>query len=150
MNWRVISAISQKDIKESLKNLYVLFALVMPIGISLLFRIIMPGDVASVGELVIAVQQQEPSRFVQNLENVENVRLVPAGNGVSLADAITNNNAVGGVVVPAGLDQTIQAGGIRKSTCIYRMAKVEERYRSSNPLFEIRLGSLPANKCRCG
>jgi ABC-2 type transport system permease protein len=112
MNWRVISAIAEKDIRESFKNLYVLFALIMPIGISLLFRLVMPGDVSATSEMVIAVQQNGTSSFVQNLEQVQDVRLVPAGNGVSLADAMKNNDAVGGVVIPAGLDDTIKAGGL--------------------------------------
>ncbi len=43
MNWRVVLAIARKDIVDAFNNRYILFTLVMPIGISLLFRLAFGG-----------------------------------------------------------------------------------------------------------
>ena len=39
MKWRVIRAVAQKDLLEAIKNRYLFFSLILPIGLSLLFSL---------------------------------------------------------------------------------------------------------------
>jgi ABC-2 type transport system permease protein len=62
MQTRIILAIAKKDIADAVKNAYILFALILPVGLSLFFRVLLPADgderlqtMALVMSLVLAV-----------------------------------------------------------------------------------------------
>ena len=108
MNWRVTLAIAQKDIVDAVKNLYLLFSLVLPIGISLLFRLVFPGP-DELGTLTIAVYDPGGSRLVAALREMFQVRLLEVTSDQQLAEGV-EKKAVGGLAVPAGFDAAVEAG----------------------------------------
>ena len=63
MNWRAVLAITRKDVVDAVKNLYILFGLVLPIGLSLLFSLAFPGP-DELATLTVAVHDPGGSRLV--------------------------------------------------------------------------------------
>jgi ABC-type transport system involved in multi-copper enzyme maturation permease subunit len=43
MSWRVIAAIAQKDLLDAIRNRYLLVALLTPLSIALVMRLMLPG-----------------------------------------------------------------------------------------------------------
>ncbi|MCC7354377.1 MAG: ABC transporter permease [Anaerolineae bacterium] len=110
MNWRIILAIARKDIVDAFNNRYVLFAILMPILMSLLFRLAF-GNVDSdrIGRLNVAVHDPGNSRLVAALRNSSDVNLSQFGDLADMRAAV-KGSIVGGLAVPAGFDDALQKG----------------------------------------
>jgi len=108
MKWRVVMAITRKDIVDAIKNSHLFFALLLPIGLSLLFRVVFTPPEA-LGTLRIAVYDQGGSNLVEQLRILPQVRLVQVSSAEELSAQIAEG-AVGGLVLPAEFDKAIQAG----------------------------------------
>ncbi|MBN1137270.1 MAG: ABC transporter permease [Anaerolineae bacterium] len=108
MNWRIVAAIARKDIVDAIKNLYVLFSLVLPVGILLLFGVMFP-DASEVGTMTIAVYDQGDSRLVNSLRGTDGVQVIEVRSEEELL-AQARKQAVIGLVLPAGFDSAVQAG----------------------------------------
>ena len=106
MNWRAILTIAHKDIVDAIKNRYILFALILPIGVSLLLRVAFPGP----DELItIAVYDPGDSRLVSGLRELSAVRLLEVTSDRQLPEEV-EKETVGGLAVPAGFDAAVEAG----------------------------------------
>ncbi len=116
MKWRVVLAIAQKDIVDAVKNLYILFSLVMPIGFSLLFGLIMPKS-SEVSVLSIVVHDPGRSRLVAELRQEPEVEMLEAASAEQLP-AEVERKATGGLIVPLGFDAALQ-GGQRPELILY-------------------------------
>ena len=109
MNGRVMSAIAGKDIADAIRNRYILFCLVLPLGLSLLFRVIMPSD-EDLASLTVAILDPDGSRLVTQLREAEHVELIEVTSEEALIDAL-DEDAAGGLSVPSGFDAALEAGG---------------------------------------
>jgi ABC-2 type transport system permease protein len=107
MNWRIVWAIARKDIVDALKNGYLLFALLLPIGISLLFNVTMLRPGADI--ITVAVYDPGGSRLAAGLREAPTVKLVEVDSEEALVEAV-KREAVGGIEVPAGFDAAVAAG----------------------------------------
>lgn len=108
--WRIVRAIAQKDIVDAVRNLYILFAMVLPIGLSLVFRVILPGP-EELGTLTIAVYDPGGSRLVAKLRELPRVRLKEVTSPEELRGKVEKEKeVVGGLVVPVGFDAAVKAG----------------------------------------
>jgi ABC-2 type transport system permease protein len=69
MHPRLALAITRKDLRDALQNMYMLFAIVLPVGMSILFKLIFPSDsgLGSGGLLSIAVYDPEGSQYIQKI-----------------------------------------------------------------------------------
>ncbi len=105
MNWRAVLAIVQKDMVEAVKNRYLLIGLLLPIGLSLLLGLFLPG---TGGDLTLKVAVYDPagSRLVAGLRQQMQVRVLEAASEAELLD-IVEKDAVGGLAVPAGFDREV-------------------------------------------
>lgn len=108
MNWRVILVVARKDIVDAVKNLYILFGLVLPIGLSLLLRLIFTGP-DDLGTLTVAVYDPTGSRLVTELRALPQVHLLEVDSAQQLT-AEVERNAVGGLALPVNLDAAVDAG----------------------------------------
>ncbi len=111
MNWRIMWAIAQKDITDAMKNLFILFALLLPIGMSIMLRPMMGGYGNGNDEITlnIAVYDPEGSRLVAGLQNLPQVKLVETSSEQQMLDSI-QVRVIGGISVPPGFDAAIDAG----------------------------------------
>jgi len=106
--WRVVWAVVRKDIVDAVKNQFILFGLILPILMALLFRIVFPSS-DSLDRLVIAVYDAGNSRLVAELRELPQVQLIEVASEQRLAEAV-EDNAVGGLAIPAGFDAAVDAG----------------------------------------
>lgn len=105
MQPRIILAIAKKDIVDAVKNAYILFALILPVGMSLLFSFIIPQD----RPLDIVVYDPGQSRLVELLKGNTAWQLIAA----SSADAVSQRvkeGALGGLALPDDFDAAVAAG----------------------------------------
>jgi ABC-2 type transport system permease protein len=108
MHSRIILAIAKKDIVDAVKNAYVLFALILPVGLSLLFSFMS----ASGGKdrlLNIVIYDAGQSRLVEQLQANRAVKLIPA-NSADEVPVQVKDGQLGGLALPADFDAAVAAG----------------------------------------
>ncbi len=109
MNSRVVTAIARKDIVDAIRNRYLLVALLTPLLVAVLFRVLLPG-LTSVNNLTIVVHDPGSSRLVSELRAVPLVKLVEAGSAQAVTTDVEKNKAVGGLAIPMNFDADVAAG----------------------------------------
>lgn len=108
MNWRVVMAIFRKDIVDAIKNRYILFVLVLPIGMSLLLNLIFE-DPNENNLFKIVVYDRGDSRLVRDLEASSLMEVVRVDAPEQLEQQV-KDDAVGGLALPDGFDAAVAAG----------------------------------------
>jgi ABC-2 type transport system permease protein len=108
MNSRVVSAFAQKDIVDAIRNRYLLGALLTPVFVAILLRVLLPG----ISNLNFTVVVHDPgnSRVVSELRAMPQLKVIAAASAEGVANELEKSKAVGGLVVPAGFDADIAAG----------------------------------------
>jgi ABC-2 type transport system permease protein len=109
MNSRVVAAIARKDLVDAIRNRYLLVALVTPLLVAILFRVLLPG-INSMSNLTVVVHDPGKSDLVAQLRTMPQIKLVEASSADVAASEVEKNNAVGAVVVPANFDADVAAG----------------------------------------
>lgn len=108
MNSRVVTAIAWKDIIDAIRNRYLLIALLTPLLVALIFRVLLPG-LEGQNALTIVVHDPDNSQLVAQLR-MPQIFLVEAGSADAVAGEVEKSKAVGGLVVPTNFDADIAAG----------------------------------------
>jgi ABC-2 type transport system permease protein len=110
MNGRIILAITQKDIRDAIKNRYLLIGLVLPIAMSLLFRLLFSGT-TDLGTLPVAVYNPGGSRFASQWQALPQIKLRVVDSIEQLKEQTTGpGSAIAGIAIPANFDQDIASG----------------------------------------
>jgi len=109
MNWGVVAAIARKDIVDAVRNRYLLVALMTPLFVALLFRVLLPG-LNSLSSMTIVVHDPGASQLVSKLAASPQIKLIKAGSVEGLANEVEKSNAVGGLAIPASFDADVAAG----------------------------------------
>jgi ABC-2 type transport system permease protein len=105
MQPRIILAIAKKDIVDAVKNAYILFALILPVGMSLLFSFMIPQD----RPLDIVVYDPGQSRLVELLKSNAAWQLIPASSAEAVSQRV-KEGALGGLALPDDFDVALAAG----------------------------------------
>jgi len=109
MNFSVISAITRKDVVDAIRHRYLLTALVTPLLVALLFRVMLPGgDGRTV--LTVVVHAAGSSALVAGLRNTPRIGVIEAASADAMASEVARTKAIGGLVVPANFDADLAAG----------------------------------------
>jgi ABC-2 type transport system permease protein len=108
MNSRVVSAFAQKDIVDAIRNRYLLGALLTPVFVAILLRVLLPG----INNLNFTVVVHDPgnSRLVSELRSVPRMKVITAASAEGVANELEKSKAVGGLAIPASFDADIAAG----------------------------------------
>ena len=109
MNFGIVSAITRKDVIDSIRHRYLLTALVTPLLVALLFRVLLPG-VNSRSILTIVVHDPGASASVTKLRKTPQVTVIDATSAESTVSEVENQKAIGGLVVPVNFDADVAAG----------------------------------------
>lgn len=109
MNSSVIAAIARKDIVDAIRNRYLLVALLTPLFVALLFRVLMPG-IDAMKQLTIVVHDPGESRLVAKLRDSPQVTLVKASSAEAVPSEVENSKANGGLAIPPNFDADVAAG----------------------------------------
>jgi ABC-2 type transport system permease protein len=109
MNISVVSAITRKDVVDAIRHRYLLTALLTPLLVALLFRVMLPGgDGRTV--LNVVVHAAGDSALVAELRNTPRIGVLEAASADAMASEVRRTKAVGGLVVPATFDADLSAG----------------------------------------
>ena len=110
MHPRIIFAIVRKDLVDAAKNMYLLFAIVLPVGMSVLFRFIFPSDTGSSGVLDIAIYDAGKSQLVQYLTDSKQFSSIFFAGSAEEVRRLVEKDRLGGLVIPANFDADVAAG----------------------------------------
>ncbi len=108
MNLNVVSAITRKDVVDAIRHRYLLTALVTPLFVALLFRVLLPG-VSDNKFLTIVVHDAGGSGLVTELRKTPQISVVSADSAGATGREVERIKAIGGLVVPAGFDADLAA-----------------------------------------
>lgn len=111
MHPRIILAIARRDLVDAIKNMYLLFAVVLPIAMSLLFRVLFPADTGTTGGgglLDVAVYDPGQSRFVQMLMETHQFSMHFEASPEAVEQRVSKD-LLGGMVIPANFDADVAA-----------------------------------------
>ena len=100
MSWRVVAAIAQKDLIDAIRNRYLLVALLTPLSVALLLRVMLPGA-NNLNNLTIVVHDPDRSALVSQLRAVPQIKLVDTDSAAKARSEVEKTNAAGAFVVPA-------------------------------------------------
>lgn len=109
MKWPVVTAIARKDLVDAIRNRYLLTALITPLFVAVLFRVLLPG-VNSQNTLTIVVHDPGTSQLVAQLRAIPQIGVVEAGSLDATAGEVEKRKAIGGLIVPANFDADVAAG----------------------------------------
>jgi ABC-2 type transport system permease protein len=108
MNWRAVWAIALKDIFDAVRNRYLLFALILPVGMSLLFGLLF-AEPEIADPPTLAVYAPDNTEFVTGFAGIEGLEVVQVSSEAELRETVGAQVEVG-VVVPAGFEGALRAG----------------------------------------
>jgi ABC-2 type transport system permease protein len=108
MNLAIVSAITRKDVIDAIRHRYLLTALVTPLFVALLFRVLLPG-VNSRSILTVVVHDAAHSGLVAELRQTPRISVVEAASADAIAGEVERRKAIGGLVVPLNFDADIAA-----------------------------------------
>jgi ABC-type Na+ efflux pump permease subunit len=108
MNTRTVLAIARKDILDAIKNRYLLMSMVLPVGMSVVFRILFT-DVVSMSALQVAVCDPGGSRLTAQLRALSEIKLVEVESVDRLQEEV-GDDAVGGLFIPEDFDAEVDLG----------------------------------------
>jgi ABC-2 type transport system permease protein len=108
MNLNIVSAITRKDLVDAIRHRYLLTALVTPLFVALLFRVLLPGG-NNTRLLTIVVHDAGGSRLVAELRKTPQIGVVEVLSADATAGEVEKRKAIGGLVVPSGFDTDLAA-----------------------------------------
>jgi ABC-type Na+ efflux pump permease subunit len=115
MSWRVIAAIAQKDLIDAIRNRYLLIALLTPLPIALLLRVMLPG-IENISNLTIVVHDPDRSALVSKLRAASQIKLVDVDSAATARAEVEKIKASGALVIPPNFDADVAAGKQPKLT----------------------------------
>ena len=108
MNLNIVSAITRKDVVDAIRHRYLLTALVTPLFVALLFRVLLPGGNSN-KILTIVVHDAGGSGLVAELRQTPQIGVVEVASADATAGEVKKQKAIGGLVVPTGFDADLAA-----------------------------------------
>ena len=123
MNLRIVSAITRKDVVDAIRHRYLLSALVTPLFVAILFRLLLPGG-ESRSLLTVVVHDAGGSGLVAELRKRPQVTVVEAASANATAGEVEKRKAIGGLIVPVGFDADLAASKQPELTVYVNNAKI--------------------------
>jgi ABC-2 type transport system permease protein len=118
MNARIIWAIFCKDLVDAVRNTYILFALLLPLGTSLLLSVMMPAKSYTPTTVQVAVYDPGQSQYLESCFDGEGVILRTVASEAEAEEQASEDGVVG-VVLPADFDRAYLDGRIPKIRMYY-------------------------------
>src|SRR5689334_14956251 len=103
MNVQIVSAITRKDVIDAIRHRYLLTALVTPLLVALLFRVLLPG-VNDNKLLTVVVHDAGSSGLITELRKTPQISVVLADSADAMGREVERIKATGGLAVPAAFD----------------------------------------------
>ena len=141
MNARVVAAIARKDIVDAIRNRYLLFALLTPLMVAILLRMLQPG-INSLTTVTLVVHDPGNSQMISELRAAPRMKLIEATSADAVAAEVEKNDATGGITLPATFDADIAAGKQPQLTIYLNQSKGAIQQAALRQLVERQVMSL--------
>lgn len=141
MNLRVIAAVAQKDLVDAIRNRYLLVALLTPLSVALLIRLMVPG-MSTLNNFTIVVHDPGKSSLVSRLRIIPQIQLLETGSAATVEGEVQKNKAAGALVVPPNFDADVAAGKQPEVTVYVNNRKNNIEQASFRLLIERQVASL--------
>lgn len=109
MNARAVAAIARKDIVDAVRNRYLLFALLTPLMVAILLRMLQPG-IDSLTRITVVVHDPGKSKMISELRAAPRMNLIDVASADAVSAEVEKREANGGLAIPANFDADIAAG----------------------------------------
>jgi ABC-2 type transport system permease protein len=109
MNPRVVYAIVRKDMIDAIRNRYLLIALLTPLLMALIFRVVLPYAGRGLGPTLI-VHDAGQSALISNLRAIPQVKLFTVNTASELSEELNRRRATAALDIPANFDAEVIAG----------------------------------------
>ncbi|MBN1427452.1 MAG: ABC transporter permease [Anaerolineae bacterium] len=110
MNWRMVLSVVLKDLVDVVRNPYLLFSIILPIGFSLLFQVIMPNQ-QEIGRYKMLLYDPEDSRYGIILQEHQSLDILLVASEAEVEKQIkADKEAIGGIVILPGFDAALERG----------------------------------------
>ncbi len=110
MRLRIALEIAKKDIVDAVRSATILLALIMPIGISVLLRVMIPRY-GREGFMEMVVYDAGRSRLVAQLQDNPSIKIIPVQGEDEVARWV-KEGVWGGLVLPANFDRDVESGKV--------------------------------------
>lgn len=97
--WRLLLALTRKEILTVVKHPPHLISLAIPIFISLVFQLLFPAF-QSRDEIIVAVYAPQPSTLLAQLEQSDELMIVRVESETAVSDAVTDEATAGLILLP--------------------------------------------------
>jgi ABC-type Na+ efflux pump permease subunit len=108
MNLRTVLTIARKDVLDAVRNRYLFLSMILPIGLSVVFRLVFGGG-TGVGMLRVAVYDPGSSRITAGLREIPDLHLVEVDSEDGIREEV-EDDASAGILVPPDFDAAMDAG----------------------------------------
>jgi ABC-2 type transport system permease protein len=112
MHFRIILTIALKDLKDAVRDGRILMALLMPLGLGIIYNVAMPG--VQKPTITVAIASGEATALPDALRAISgstvNLKFNTLPSGTAVKAQVEAKKADVGLVVPAGFDAAVAAG----------------------------------------
>ena len=112
MHLRIILAVVEKDLRDSVRDGRVLFGLLIPLGLGLFYNVVMPDRPRQTVTVAIAASGQTalPRALRSVARGAVDLRITDARTPDEVRRLVSSGSAAVGLVVPPGFDADVAAG----------------------------------------
>jgi ABC-2 type transport system permease protein len=135
MNPRIVWAIFRKDILDAIRNTYIFVALLLPVGMSLLFSVMLPSQNFSNPVFKVAVYDPGHSQILEKLRAAAGVDITLVDSAEQAKARAADGSSIG-LVLPSDLDASIAAGEKRDIQLFYDSGRTVVTQITVNRLLE--------------
>lgn len=112
MHFRIIVAVVRKDLRDAIRDGRVLFGLLVPLGLGLLYNLVMPDQPRQTVTVAIAASGQTalPKTLLSVTKGTVDLKITEVQTADEVRRLVSGGSAAVGLVVPSGFDADIAAG----------------------------------------
>lgn len=112
MHLSIILAVVKKDLRDSVRDGRVLFGLLVPLGLGLLYNVVMPDQPRQTVTVAMAASGQTalPQALRSVTQGAVDLRITDARTPDEVTRLVGNGSAAVGLVIPPGFDADVAAG----------------------------------------
>lgn len=112
MHPRIVLALVQKDLRDAIRDGRVLFGLLLPLGLGLLYNVVMPEQTRQTVTIAVSSPDQSalPAALRSAVSSAVELEIMPARDAEQVRQLVIRKTAAGGLVIPAGFDAAVAAG----------------------------------------
>lgn len=120
MHVRIVLALVQKDLRDAVRDGRVLFGLLLPLGLGVLYNVVMPEQTRQTVTLAVASPDQSalPAALRSAVASTVDLEIVPARDAEQVRQLVIRKTAAAGLVIPAGFDAAVAAGRTPELTVV--------------------------------